>query len=42
MADYLAAHQRNRLGKVATSCEMFGIDESDLRDRFAPYVARFL
>jgi hypothetical protein len=42
MTDYLAAHQRNRLGRVATSCEMFGLDESDLRERFAPYVQRFL
>ena len=42
MADYLAGHQRNRLGRVATSCDMFGLDEEDLRERFAPYAARFL
>ncbi len=42
MAGYLAEHQRNRLGRVATSCEMFGLDEDDLRERFAPYVERFL
>ena len=42
MADYLAGHQRGRLGRVATSCEMFGLDEADLRRRFAPYVDRFL
>ncbi len=42
MADYLAGHQRGRLGRVATSAEMFGLDESDLRDPFAPYVERFL
>jgi hypothetical protein len=42
MADYLAGHQRGRLGKVVTSCEMFGLDEADLRARFAPYVSRFL
>jgi hypothetical protein len=42
MADYLAGHQRGRLGKVVTSCEMFGLDEHDLRERFAPYVSRFL
>jgi hypothetical protein len=42
MASYLAGHQRNRLGRVATSCEMFGLDEADLRERFAPYVQRFL
>jgi sulfotransferase family protein len=42
MTDYLAAHQRGRLGKVVTSCEMFGLDENDLHARFAPYVSRFL
>ncbi|OBH32439.1 hypothetical protein A5692_15475 [Mycobacterium sp. E342] len=40
--DYLAGHRRGRLGNVATSCEMFGLDEADLRARFAPYVERFL
>ncbi|WP_431195956.1 sulfotransferase family protein [Mycobacterium camsae] len=39
---YLAGHRRGRLGTVATSCEMFGLAEDDLRDRFAPYVERFL
>jgi hypothetical protein len=42
LADYLAGHQRGRLGRVVTSCEMFGLDEADLRARFAPYVGRFL
>jgi hypothetical protein len=42
LADYLAGHQRGRLGRVVTSCEMFGLDEGDLRARFAPYVSRFL
>ena len=42
MADYISGHQRGRLGRVATSCEMFGLDEDDLRTRFAPYVKRFL
>jgi hypothetical protein len=42
MADYLASHQRGRLGRVVTSCEMFGLNEGDLRVRFAPYVSRFL
>jgi Sulfotransferase family len=41
-ADYLAGHQRGRLGNVATSYEMFGLREDDLRARFAPYVERFL
>jgi Sulfotransferase family len=42
MADYLAGHQRGRLGTVATSPQMFGLSEVGLRDRFAPYVERFL
>ena len=42
IADYLAGHERGRLGRVATSCEMFGLDEDDLRRRFVPYVRRFL
>jgi hypothetical protein len=42
MADYLAGHQRGRLGRVETSCEMFGLDPDDLKARFAPYVQRFL
>ncbi len=42
MADYLAGHQRGRLGRVATSTEMFGLDGADVRARFAPYVERFL
>lgn len=39
---YLGSHQRGRLGTVATSFEMFGLVEEDLRARFAPYVDRFL
>jgi hypothetical protein len=42
MADYLAGHQRGRLGRAVTSCEMFGLNEDDLHARFAPYVSRFL
>jgi Sulfotransferase family len=42
MTEYLTSHQRGRLGKVATSCEMFGLDDDDLHARFAPYVNRFL
>jgi sulfotransferase family protein len=42
MADYLAGHQRGRLGQVATSAEMFGLDEPNLRARFTAYVQRFL
>ena len=39
---YLVAHQRNRFGRVVTSCEMFGVDEHDLSRRFRPYAERFL
>jgi hypothetical protein len=42
IADYLEHHQRGRLGSIATSAEMFGLDESDLPDRFARYRERFL
>jgi hypothetical protein len=40
--DYLSGHQRGRHGTVATSPEMFGLDERDLHEPFAGYVARFL
>ncbi|MGU3500530.1 sulfotransferase family protein [Mycobacterium sp. C31M] len=39
---YLQGHQRGRLGRVATSAQMFGLDEDDLRQRFAGYTQRFL
>jgi hypothetical protein len=42
MADYLAGHQRGRLGQIATTAEMFGVEEDDLRARFSRYVERFL
>ncbi|ORV17920.1 sulfotransferase family protein [Mycobacterium celatum] len=42
MASFLAGHQRGRLGQVATSAEMFGLDEHDLAARFGSYVERFL
>lgn len=42
IADYLAGHQRGRLGRVATSAEMFGLDPDDLHARFTPYIERFL
>jgi hypothetical protein len=40
--NYLADHRRGRLGRIATSAEMFGLDESDMRARFSPYSERFL
>ena len=42
MTAYLAGHERGRLGRVVTSCEMFGLNEGELRERFAAYVSRFL
>ncbi|HEX2214247.1 MAG TPA: sulfotransferase [Mycobacterium sp.] len=42
MSEYLAGHQRGRLGRVATSAAMFGLDPDDLHARFAPYIRRFL
>ena len=42
MTDYLAGHHRGRLGRIATSAQMFGLDEDDLRARFTTYVERFL
>ena len=42
VAGYLDGHRRGRLGNVETSHEMFGLREGALRDRFAPYVERFL
>jgi hypothetical protein len=42
ISGYLGSHQRGRLGRVVTSCEVFGLDEAEMRERFAPYVSRFL
>jgi hypothetical protein len=42
MQDYLLQHQRGRLGRIATSAEMFGLDEHDLPARFTRYRERFL
>jgi hypothetical protein len=42
MADYLQGHQRGRLGQIATSAEMFGLDEHDLHAQFTRYTDRFL
>lgn len=42
ITEYLAGHRRGRLGSVATSYEMFGLREDDLRARFSGYVERFL
>lgn len=42
MAGYLAGHQRGRLGTVDYRAADVGLDEDELRERFAPYAARFL
>jgi Sulfotransferase family len=42
ITDYLSHHQRGRLGRIAASAEMFGLDEHDLPARFARYSERFL
>ncbi len=42
IADYLHSHRRARHGRVHTSAEMFGLDAAELRERFAPYLSRFL
>lgn len=42
MGDYLAGHQRGRLGRIDTRAEDLGIDEDDVRRRFAAYTERFL
>ncbi len=42
IAQYLQGHRRGRHGRVHTSPEMFGLDPDSLRDRFAPYLGRFL
>lgn len=39
---YLAAHQRNRFGRVACTGAMFGLDEQELATRFGGYTERFL
>ncbi len=41
MVEYLEQHRRNRLGTIATSAEMFGLDEHDLPSRFTRYRERF-
>ena len=42
MAEYLAGHQRGRHGTVEYRAEDVGLDLDEVRERFAPYVARFL
>jgi hypothetical protein len=42
LEDYLEGHRRGRLGTVAYDPAAVGLDPDELRERFAPYVARFL
>jgi hypothetical protein len=39
---YLAGHARGRLGRIDYRAKDVGLDVDELRERFAPYVARFL
>jgi hypothetical protein len=39
---YLAGHARGRLGRIDYRADEVGLDVDELRQRFAPYVARFL
>ncbi|HNO39688.1 MAG TPA: sulfotransferase [Marmoricola sp.] len=39
---YLAGHTRGRLGSIDYQAEAVGLDPEELRERFAPYCARFL
>jgi Sulfotransferase family len=42
VAEYLAGHERGRLGRVEYRAEDLGLDKESLRGRFAPYVERFV
>ena len=42
MAEYLAGHQRGRLGRIDYRRADLGLDADELRARFAPYTERFL
>ena len=42
VAEYMAGHERGRLGRVEYHPEDLGLDKDELRSRFAPYVERFV
>jgi len=42
VASYVADHERGRLGRVEYHPEDLGLDKAELRNRFAPYVERFV
>jgi hypothetical protein len=42
MADYLSGHRRGRLGRIDITAADLGLDEDEVRARFAPYTERFL
>jgi len=42
MANYLAGHGRGRLGRIDYRASDVGLDEDELRHRYAAYTARFL
>ena len=41
LASYLGGHQRDRHGRVDYRAEDLGLDEDELRERFAAYRTRF-
>ena len=42
MAEYLAGHERGRLGRIDYRPADVGLDPDELRSRFVPYTQRFL
>src|SRR5262249_4223311 len=42
VAEYMAGHERGRLGRVEYHPEDLGLDRDQLCKRFAPYVERFV
>jgi Sulfotransferase family len=40
--EYMAGHARGRLGRIDYRVEDLGLDKDELRQRFAPYVERFV
>ncbi|HUL99005.1 MAG TPA: sulfotransferase [Mycobacterium sp.] len=40
--EYMAGHARGRLGRIDYRAEDLGLDKDELRQRFAPYVERFV
>lgn len=41
VADWLAANPQDKHGRHSYTCEQFGLNAENLRERFAPYIERF-